>query len=159
MLSSPDPATAVSQSNTTGKYSSVSVAAVRLYCRLFQSRFKIASRTWRRFLTVFTRRPGPDLNYIIPFADIDNLTTSLSSRAVLHHACETPSTSPWYYQDQEGEPWQIVTHLTQVVLPLSPDHGLLATTKFILDPPRNALQQLSSESWGEYICLVGAVIR
>ncbi len=50
---------------------------------------------------------------------------------------------------------QIVTRPMQVVLPLSPNHGLYSESKVSLETLFN---RWSSERWGEYLCLVGAVI-
>jgi 3-oxoacyl-ACP reductase-like protein len=56
---------------------------------------------------------------------------------------------------------QIVTRPTQVVLPLSPTYGLFANDG-LYSKSKVSLETLfnrwSSESWGEYFCLVGAVI-
>jgi fatty acid synthase subunit alpha, fungi type len=54
-----------------------------------------------------------------------------------------------------------VTRPTQVILPLSPNHGLFgndglyAESKISLE---TLFQRCASESWGEYLCLAGAVI-
>jgi fatty acid synthase subunit alpha, fungi type len=54
-----------------------------------------------------------------------------------------------------------VTRPTQVILPLSPNHGLFGNdglyseSKIFLGTPFNCW---STESWGEYLCLAGAVI-
>jgi 3-oxoacyl-ACP reductase-like protein len=56
---------------------------------------------------------------------------------------------------------QIVNHPTRAVLPLSPNDGLFGNdglyseSKISLEMPFN---HWSSESWGEYLCLVGTVI-
>ena len=56
---------------------------------------------------------------------------------------------------------RIVTRPTQVVLPLSPNHGLFGKDG-LYSESKVSLETLfsrwSSESWGEYLCLVGAVI-
>jgi hypothetical protein len=54
-----------------------------------------------------------------------------------------------------------VTRPTQVILPLSPNHGffgndgLYSESKISLE---TLFQRWASESWGEYLCLAGAVI-
>jgi fatty acid synthase subunit alpha len=54
-----------------------------------------------------------------------------------------------------------VTRPTQVILPLSPNHGLFGNdglyseSKICLE---TLFQRWASESWGEYLCLAGAVI-
>jgi fatty acid synthase subunit alpha, fungi type len=55
----------------------------------------------------------------------------------------------------------LVTRPTQVILPLSPNHGLFgndglyAESKISLETLFN---RWHSESWGEYLCVSGAVI-
>ena len=113
-------------------------------------------------MTTFTTL-GLDLDYVIPFAavpengyKIDGLDDKLSLHTVnlLHHlgAIKTKKTSR-----------QIVTRSTQVVLPLSPNHGLFGNDG-LYSESKISLEMLfncwSSESRkrGEYLCLVGAVI-
>jgi fatty acid synthase subunit alpha, fungi type len=56
---------------------------------------------------------------------------------------------------------QFVTRPTQVILPLFPNHsvfgndGLYPESKISLE---TLFQRWTSESWGEYLCLAGAVI-
>ena len=56
---------------------------------------------------------------------------------------------------------QIVTRPTQVILPLSPNHGLFGNDG-LYSESKISLETLfnrwNSESWGEYLCLAGAVI-
>jgi 3-oxoacyl-ACP reductase-like protein len=108
---------------------------------------------------------GLDLDYIIPFAavpengrEIDGLDdkSELAHRIMLVNllrllgAIKTKKASR-----------QIVTRPTQVVLPLSPNHGLFGNDG-LYSESKISLETLfnrwSSESWGEYLCLVGAVI-
>ncbi|KAI9439787.1 fatty acid synthase [Lactarius indigo] len=108
---------------------------------------------------------GLDLDYIIPFAavpengrEIDGLDdkSELAHRIMLVNllrllgAVKTKKASR-----------QIVTRPTQVVLPLSPNHGLFGNDG-LYSESKISLETLfnrwSSESWGEYLCLVGAVI-
>lgn len=108
---------------------------------------------------------GMDLDYIIPFAgipengrEIDGLDdkSELAHRLMLINllrlmgAVKTKKASR-----------QFVTRPTQVILPLSPNHGtfgndgLYAESKISLE---TLFERWSSESWGEYICVTGAVI-
>jgi fatty acid synthase subunit beta len=102
---------------------------------------------------------GLDLDYVIPFAavpengrEIDGLDdkSELTHRIMLVNllhllgAIKTKKASR-----------RIVTRPTQVVLPLSPNHGLYSESKVSLE---TLFSRWSSESWGEYLCLVGAVI-
>lgn len=106
-----------------------------------------------------------DLDYILPFAgipengrEIDGLDdkSELAHRIMLTNlyrlmgAVKTKKASR-----------NFVTRPTQVVLPLSPNHGLFGNdglypeSKIALE---NLFARWSSESWGEYLCLAGAVI-
>jgi fatty acid synthase subunit alpha, fungi type len=106
-----------------------------------------------------------DLDYILPFAgipengrEIDGLDdkSELAHRIMLTNlyrlmgAVKTKKASR-----------NFVTRPTQVVLPLSPNHGLFGNdglypeSKIALE---NLFTRWSSESWGEYLCLAGAVI-
>lgn len=108
---------------------------------------------------------GLDLDYILPFAaipengrEIDGLDdkSELAHRIMLVNllrllgAVKTKKAAR-----------HIVTRPTQVILPLSPNHGLFgndglyAESKISLETLFN---RWSSESWGEYLCLAGAVI-
>jgi 3-oxoacyl-ACP reductase-like protein len=54
-----------------------------------------------------------------------------------------------------------VTRPTQVVLPLSPNHGLFGNDGLYSESKislETLFQRWASESWGEYLCLAGAVI-
>ncbi|TFK75163.1 fatty acid synthase [Pluteus cervinus] len=108
---------------------------------------------------------GMDLDYIIPFAgvpengrEIDGLDdkSELAHRMMLVNllrimgAVKTKKASR-----------KFVTRPTQVILPLSPNHGtfgndgLYSESKISLE---TLFQRWSSESWGEYLCVAGAVI-
>lgn len=108
---------------------------------------------------------GMDLDYILPFAgipengrEIDGLDdrSELAHRMMLVNllrilgAVKTKKASRAF-----------VTRPTQVILPLSPNHGtfgndgLYAESKISLE---TLFQRWASESWGEYLCLAGAVI-
>ncbi|KAJ7285205.1 fatty acid synthase [Mycena rebaudengoi] len=106
-----------------------------------------------------------DLDYIIPFAgvpengrEIDGLDdkSELAHRIMLVNllrilgAVKTKKASR-----------QFVTRPTQVILPLSPNHGLFGNDGLYSESKislETLFQRWSSESWGEYLCLAGAVI-
>lgn len=108
---------------------------------------------------------GMDLDYILPFAavpengrEIDGLDdkSELAHRIMLVNllrilgAVKTKKASR-----------QFVTRPTQVILPLSPNHGLFGNDG-LYSESKISLETLfdrwNSESWGEYLCLAGAVI-
>ncbi|EIN09976.1 fatty acid synthase [Punctularia strigosozonata HHB-11173 SS5] len=108
---------------------------------------------------------GLDLDYILPFAaipengrEIDGLDdrSELAHRIMLVNllrilgAVKTKKASR-----------RIVTRPTQVILPLSPNHGLFGNDG-LYSESKISLETLfnrwASESWGEYLCLAGAVI-
>ncbi|KAF8896473.1 fatty acid synthetase alpha subunit [Infundibulicybe gibba] len=108
---------------------------------------------------------GMDLDYIIPFAgipengrEIDALDdkSELAHRMMLVNllrilgAVKTKKASRHF-----------VTRPTQVILPLSPNHGLFGNDGLYSESKislETLFQRWSSESWGEYLCLAGAVI-
>ncbi|KAJ6512975.1 fatty acid synthase [Mycena sanguinolenta] len=108
---------------------------------------------------------GLDLDYIIPFAgvpengrEIDGLDdkSELAHRIMLVNllrilgAVKTKKASRHF-----------VTRPTQVILPLSPNHGLFGNDGLYSESKislETLFQRWSSESWGEYLCLAGAVI-
>ncbi|KAE9385002.1 hypothetical protein BT96DRAFT_1093513 [Gymnopus androsaceus JB14] len=56
---------------------------------------------------------------------------------------------------------QFLTRPMQVILPLSPNHGLFGNDSLYSDSKislETLFQRWTSESWGEYLCLAGAVI-
>lgn len=108
---------------------------------------------------------GLDLDYILPFAavpengrEIDGLDdkSELAHRIMLVNllrllgAIKTKKASR-----------QFVTRPTQVILPLSPNHGMFGSDG-LYSESKISLETLfnrwNSESWGEYLCLAGAVI-
>jgi fatty acid synthase subunit alpha, fungi type len=108
---------------------------------------------------------GLDLDYIIPFAavpengrEIDGLDdkSELAHRIMLVNLLRLLGAIKTKKAIR-----QIVTRPTQVVLPLSPNHGLFGNDG-LYSESKISLETLfnrwSSESWGEYLCLVGAVI-
>ncbi len=108
---------------------------------------------------------GMDLDYIIPFAgipengrEIDGLDdrSELAHRMMLVNllrilgAVKTKKASRHF-----------VTRPTQVILPLSPNHGLFGNDGLYSESKislETLFQRWASESWGEYLCLAGAVI-
>lgn len=108
---------------------------------------------------------GLDLDYILPFAavpengrELDGLDdrSELAHRIMLVNllrllgAVKTKKASRHF-----------VTRPTQVILPLSPNHGLFGNDG-LYSESKISLETLfnrwNSESWGEYLCLAGAVI-
>ncbi|BEI89755.1 uncharacterized protein CcaverHIS019_0211170 [Cutaneotrichosporon cavernicola] len=106
-----------------------------------------------------------DLDYIVPFAalpengrEIDNIDdkSELAHRLMLTNvlrllgAVKTKKAAK-----------KFVTRPTQVVLPLSPNHGLFGNDG-LYSESKISLETLfnrwSAESWGEYLCIAGAVI-
>nr|XP_019006796.1 fatty acid synthase subunit alpha [Kwoniella mangroviensis CBS 8507]OCF70257.1 fatty acid synthase subunit alpha [Kwoniella mangroviensis CBS 8507] len=106
-----------------------------------------------------------DLDYIIPFAalpengrEIDGIDdkSELAHRLMLTNLLRLMGAVK-----VKKAARQFVTRPTQVVLPLSPNHGifgndgLYAESKISLETLFN---RWSAESWGEYLCIAGAVI-
>jgi 3-oxoacyl-ACP reductase-like protein len=108
---------------------------------------------------------GLDLDYILPFAampengrQIDGIDdkSELAHRIMLTNllrllgAVKTKKASR-----------RFITRPTQVVLPLSPNHGLFGSDG-LYSESKISLETLfnrwSSESWGDYLCIAGAVI-
>lgn len=108
---------------------------------------------------------GMDLDYILPFAgipengrEIDGLDdrSELAHRMMLVNllrimgAVKTKKASRHF-----------VTRPTQVILPLSPNHGLFGNDGLYSESKislETLFQRWASESWGEYLGLAGAVI-
>ncbi|KAH9984014.1 hypothetical protein BJV77DRAFT_218649 [Russula vinacea] len=61
---------------------------------------------------------------------------------------------PWCFEDQ-GEPSNCCRHLpgaSQVILPLSPDHGMFGDDKTLFRIPLETIfKRWSSETWGGYL--------
>ncbi|KAG9047855.1 3-oxoacyl-[acyl-carrier-protein] synthase [Tulasnella sp. UAMH 9824] len=106
-----------------------------------------------------------DLDYVIPFAalpengrEIDGLDdkSELAHRIMLTNVLRLMGGVK-----QKKASRGIVTRPTQVVLPLSPNHGLFGNDG-LYSESKISLETLfnrwNSESWGEYLCLAGAVI-
>jgi fatty acid synthase subunit alpha, fungi type len=108
---------------------------------------------------------GLDLDYILPFAaipengrEIDGLDdkSELAHRIMLVNLLRLLGAVK-VKKAARG----IVTRPTQVILPLSPNHGLFGNDG-LYPESKISLETLfnrwASESWGEYLCLAGAVI-
>ncbi|KAF7312560.1 Fatty acid synthase subunit alpha [Mycena indigotica] len=108
---------------------------------------------------------GMDLDYIIPFAgvpengrEIDGLDdkSELAHRIMLVNLLRILGEVK-----KKKASRQFVTRPTQVILPLSPNHGLFGNDGLYSESKislETLFQRWASESWGEYLCLAGAVI-
>ncbi|EMD40218.1 hypothetical protein CERSUDRAFT_122278 [Gelatoporia subvermispora B] len=109
---------------------------------------------------------GLDLDYILPFAavpengcEIDGIDdkSELAHRIMLVNLLRLLGAVK-----NKKASRQFVTRPTQVILPLSPNHGLFGNDR-LYSESKISLETLfnrwNSESWGEYLCLAGAVIR
>lgn len=108
---------------------------------------------------------GLDLDYILPFAavpengrEIDGLDdkSELAHRVMLVNLLRILGAVK-----NKKASRQFLTRPTQVILPLSPNHGLFGSDG-LYSESKISLETLfnrwSAESWGEYLCLAGAVI-
>lgn len=108
---------------------------------------------------------GMDLDYILPFAavpengrEIDGLDdkSELAHRIMLVNLLRILGAVK-----NKKASRHFVTRPTQVILPLSPNHGLFGNDG-LYSESKISLETLfnrwNSESWGEYLCLAGAVI-
>jgi fatty acid synthase subunit alpha len=108
---------------------------------------------------------GMDLDYILPFAaipengrEIDGLDdkSELAHRIMLVNLLRILGAVKAKKASRH-----FVTRPTQVILPLSPNHGLFGNDG-LYSESKISLETLfnrwNSESWGEYLCLAGAVI-
>ncbi|RDX57079.1 fatty acid synthase [Lentinus brumalis] len=106
-----------------------------------------------------------DLDYILPFAavpengrEIDGLDdkSELAHRIMLVNLLRLLGVVK-----NKKASRHFVTRPTQVILPLSPNHGLFGNDG-LYSESKISLETLfnrwNSESWGEYLCLAGAVI-
>ncbi|KAG8694164.1 3-oxoacyl-[acyl-carrier-protein] synthase, partial [Ceratobasidium sp. 395] len=108
---------------------------------------------------------GMDLDYVLPFAaipengrEIDGIDdrSELAHRVMLVNLLRLLGAVK-----NKKASRQIVTRPTQVVLPLSPNHGLFGNDGLYSESKislETLFQRWNSESWGEYLCLAGAVI-
>ncbi|TFK27788.1 fatty acid synthetase alpha subunit [Coprinopsis marcescibilis] len=108
---------------------------------------------------------GLDLDYILPFAgipengrEIDGLDdrSELAHRMMLVNLLRILGAVK-----NKKASRHFVTRPTQVILPLSPNHGLFGNDGLYSESKislETLFQRWASESWGEYLCLAGAVI-
>ncbi|KZT67951.1 hypothetical protein DAEQUDRAFT_367722 [Daedalea quercina L-15889] len=108
---------------------------------------------------------GLDLDYIMPFAavpengrEIDGLDdkSELAHRIMLVNLLRLLGTVKVKKASRH-----ILTRPTQVILPLSPNHGLFGNDGLYSESKiglETLFNRWNSESWGEYLCLAGAVI-
>ncbi|KAL1666812.1 acyl transferase domain-containing protein, partial [Schizophyllum commune] len=108
---------------------------------------------------------GLDLDYILPFAgipengrEIDSIDdkSELAHRIMLVNLLRILGAVK-----SKKASRQFVTRPTQVILPLSPNHGLFGNDGLYSESKislETLFQRWASESWGEYLCLAGAVI-
>ncbi|CAE6460687.1 unnamed protein product [Rhizoctonia solani] len=108
---------------------------------------------------------GMDLDYILPFAaipengrEIDGIDdrSELAHRVMLVNLLRLLGAVK-----NKKASRHIVTRPTQVILPLSPNHGLFGNDGLYSESKislETLFQRWNSESWGEYLCLAGAVI-
>jgi fatty acid synthase subunit alpha len=108
---------------------------------------------------------GMDLDYILPFAavpengrEIDGLDdkSELAHRIMLVNLLRILGAVK-----NKKASRHFVTRPTQVILPLSPNHGLFGNDGLYSESKislETLFQRWSSESWGEYLCMAGAVI-
>ena len=108
---------------------------------------------------------GLDLDYIMPFAavpengrEIDGLDdkSELAHRIMLVNLLRLLGSVKVKKASRH-----IFTRPTQVILPLSPNHGLFGNDGLYSESKiglETLFNRWNSESWGEYLCLAGAVI-
>src|SRR5258707_14922172 len=152
MSSSRFPTTAMPQLNTTREFSSISAAVVLLLLSFLST--KAPNRMWRRLLTTFTQHWDSILTMLFHLLLFPRMATR--STVWMTNAHREPPTIKTKKMSH-----QIVTRPTQVVLLLSPNHGLFGNDG-LYSESKTSLKMLFnhwfSESWGEYLCPVGAVI-
>jgi fatty acid synthase subunit beta len=108
---------------------------------------------------------GLDLDFILPFAGIPENGREIDSiddkSELAHRMMLTNLLRILGAVKSKKASRHFVTRPTQVVLPLSPNHGLFGNDG-LYSESKISLETLfsrwSSESWGEYLCLAGAVI-
>ena len=106
---------------------------------------------------------GMDLDYILPFAgipkngrEIDGLDdkSELAHRMMLVNLLRILGAAS---VKNKKASHHFVTQPTQVILPLSPNHGLFGNDG-LYSESKISLASETSEGWGEYLCLASAVI-
>ncbi|KAK7696057.1 hypothetical protein QCA50_000698 [Cerrena zonata] len=108
---------------------------------------------------------GLDLDYIIPFAGVPEIgceIDSLGNKLELAHRIMLVNLLRLLGAVKVKKASRhFITRPTQVILPLSPNHGLFGNDG-LYSESKISLETLfngwASESWGEYLCLAGAVI-
>lgn len=108
---------------------------------------------------------GMDLDYILPFAGIPENgreIDGLDDRSELAHRMMLVNLLRILGAVKNKKASRaFVTRPTQVILPLSPNHGLFGNDGLYSESKislETLFQRWASESWGEYLCLAGAVI-
>ncbi|ORZ36809.1 fatty acid synthase alpha subunit reductase [Catenaria anguillulae PL171] len=106
-----------------------------------------------------------DLDFVVPFAAISENgreLTDIDSRSELAHRLMLTNLFRLLgYIVQEKRARDVTTRPAHVLLPLSPNHGtfggdgLYGESKIALE---TLLNRWDSESWSEYLCIIGAVI-
>lgn len=108
---------------------------------------------------------GMDLDCILPFAGIPENgqeIDGLDNRSELAHRMMLVNLLRILGAVKNKKASRhFVTRPTQVILPLSPNHGLFGNDGLYSESKislETLFQRWASESWGEYLCLAGAVI-
>ncbi|KDR66856.1 hypothetical protein GALMADRAFT_216743 [Galerina marginata CBS 339.88] len=108
---------------------------------------------------------GLDLDYILPFAGIPENgreVDGLDDRSELAHPMMLVNLLRILGAVKNKKASRrFVTRPTQVILPLSPNHGLFGNDGLYSESKislETLFQRWASESWGEYLCLAGADI-
>ncbi|KAJ3517947.1 hypothetical protein NLJ89_g178 [Agrocybe chaxingu] len=108
---------------------------------------------------------GMDLDYVLPFAGIPENgreIDGLDDRSELAHRMMLVNLLRLLGAVKNKKASRhFVTRPTQVILPLSPNHGLFGNDGLYSESKislETLFQRWASESWGEYLCLAGAVI-
>jgi fatty acid synthase subunit alpha len=108
---------------------------------------------------------GMDLDYILPFAAVPENgreINGLDDKSELAHRIMLVNLLRILGAVKNKKASRhFVTRPTQVILPLSPNHGLFGNDGLYSESKislETLFQRWSSESWGEYLCMAGAVI-
>ncbi|KEP44952.1 fatty acid synthase subunit alpha [Rhizoctonia solani 123E] len=129
------------------------------------SRASAPNKMSKPSLTIVYSNLGVDLDYILPFVaipengrEIDGIDdpSELVHRVMFVNLLRLLDA----VKDKKAS-WHLVTRPTQVILPLSPNHGLFGNNGLYSESKTSLVtlfQRCNSEPWGEYLCLAGAVI-
>ena len=108
---------------------------------------------------------GMDIDYILPFTGIPENGREIDflddKSKLAHHMMLINLLQVLGAIKNEKASRHFVTWPTQVILPLSPNHGLFRNNGLYTESKislETLFQQWASKSWGEYLCLAGAVI-